>query len=219
MAVDTSGNIYVADTVNDKILKFLADGTPVDAWNTAVNVPGQFSGPEGVSVDGNGNVYVADTGNDRIKKFSADGTLLATWGTPGTAAGKFSSPVDMAVDTFGNVYVADFGNDLIQKFFPSPRMDITVGGSGSGTVTSSPAGISCTSPQTCTSLFFPGAIVTLTADSYERHVTVMGRQLLCLYRADLPGHHEQLENLFSLLWSLVSSKPGDCNGNGIVSII
>ena len=76
VAVDGSGNVYVADTDNYRIQKFSSDGTFLTTWGSSGSGDGQFYYPYGVAVDGSGNVYVADTGNNRIQKFSPDGTFL-----------------------------------------------------------------------------------------------------------------------------------------------
>ena len=81
VAVDGSGNVYVADYYNDRIQKFLSDGTYVTQWGSKGSSNGQFSSPYGVAVDGSGNVYVADTFNNRIQKFLSDGTYVTQWVT------------------------------------------------------------------------------------------------------------------------------------------
>lgn len=69
LAVDSLGNVYVADTGNHRIQKFDASGNFLAKWGSEGNGDGQFSNPAGVAVDSLGNVYVADTGNHRIQKF------------------------------------------------------------------------------------------------------------------------------------------------------
>ncbi len=116
VAVDNQGNVYVADTLNDRLQKFTITGTFLAKWGTPGTGDGQFNDPEGVAVDKAGNVYVADTGHDRIQKFTITGTFLAKWGSFGSGNGQFNSPRGLAVDSAGNIYVADMGNDRIQKF-------------------------------------------------------------------------------------------------------
>jgi predicted DNA-binding antitoxin AbrB/MazE fold protein len=116
VAVDTSGNVYVADTDNHRIQKFTSDGTFLTKWGARGFVDGQFDSPYGVAVDASGNVYVADTFNHRIQKFTSDGKFLTTWGSCCSGDGQFWLPRAVAVDTSGNVYVADSGNSRIQKF-------------------------------------------------------------------------------------------------------
>jgi DNA-binding beta-propeller fold protein YncE len=116
IAVDSAGNVYVADTGNDRIQKFDAIGTYLTQWDGSEGDGGRFSQPKGIAVDSKGNVYVADTSNNRIQKFDADGTHVTHWGEYGVGDGEFSSPMDIAVDGAGNVYVADTFNNRIQKF-------------------------------------------------------------------------------------------------------
>ena len=117
VAVDRSGNVYVADTGNNRIQKFSPWGWFLTKWGSEGSGDGQFENPSGVAVDGSGNVYVADTDNHRIQKFSSDGVFLTKWGgSKGSGDGQFDYPRGIAVDGNGNVYVADTGNHRIQKF-------------------------------------------------------------------------------------------------------
>ena len=67
VAVDGAGNLYVADTKNQRIQKLSPDGEPLAQWGSAGSAPGQFRNPSGVAVDGAGNLYVADTENNRVQ--------------------------------------------------------------------------------------------------------------------------------------------------------
>jgi DNA-binding beta-propeller fold protein YncE len=116
VAVDSAGNVYVADAYNNRIQKFSNTGTFLTKWGTLGSGDGQFNSPYGVAVDTAGNVYVSDKGNNRIQKFSGTGTFLTKWGTSGTGDGQFDNPSGMALDSSGNVYVADWINQRIQKF-------------------------------------------------------------------------------------------------------
>ena len=116
MAVDASGNVYVADYGNHRVQKFTSTGAYVAQWGTHGSGNGQFNGPEGVAVDAGGNVYVADFGNNRIQKFTGTGVYLTQWGSFGSGAGQLNCPLGVAVDASGNVYVADNLNGRIQKF-------------------------------------------------------------------------------------------------------
>ncbi len=118
VAIDGSGNIYVADSGNSLIRKI--SGGLV---STFAGSGGQLDSPEGVAVDGSGNVYVADSGNDVVRKITAGGTistLAGEVGNPGYADGaagsaQFNNPTNVAVDGLGNVYVSDLGNSVVRK--------------------------------------------------------------------------------------------------------
>jgi sugar lactone lactonase YvrE len=129
LTVDTSGNVYVADTGNSTIRKVTPGGTVSTLAGQAGN-PGnadgssaQFYNPQGVAVDASGNVYVADTGNHTIRKITAGGlcsTLAGLAGTFGTFDGtnsgaRFNCPSGITVDGSGNVYVSDYNNNTIRK--------------------------------------------------------------------------------------------------------
>ena len=107
VAVDSSGNVYVADSNNYRIEKFDSNGTFLAKWGSNGSGDGQFKYPDGVAVDSSGNVYVADTNNYRIEKFDSNGTFLTKWGSIGSGDGQFKDPYGVAVDSSGNVYVAD----------------------------------------------------------------------------------------------------------------
>jgi len=118
VAVDSYGNVYVADTYNHRIQKFSSSGTFITKWGSQGTGDGQFYSPSGVAVDSSGNLYVADTKNHRIQKFNSNGTFITKWGSKGTGDGQFNNPYGVAIDSSGNVYVADSENNRIQKFRP-----------------------------------------------------------------------------------------------------
>jgi DNA-binding beta-propeller fold protein YncE len=111
VAVDATGNIYVADSDNNVIRELFPLPSTAGATTPALTGPA-FSNPTGVAVDtftGSGNIYVADSGHNAIQVIS--GTTVTTM-SPGTT---FSSPFGVAVDAGGNVYVADTFNNLVKK--------------------------------------------------------------------------------------------------------
>ncbi len=116
VAVDGDGNVYVADTYNNRVQKFTSTGAYLTQWGTFGSGNGQFYYPYGVTVDGDGDVYVADLYNHRVQKFTSTGAYVTQWGTQGTGNGQFDAPGGVAVDGDGNVYVTDRGNSRVQKF-------------------------------------------------------------------------------------------------------
>ncbi|SET06446.1 S-layer homology domain-containing protein [Paenibacillus sp. NFR01] len=159
IAVDSTGNVYVADTSNNKI-KELSGGV----W-TDITGEETFNKPSDIAVDQAGNLYVTDTGNGKIKMLPKGGTWkdlniggfevpygiavdeagnvyvsdsglnkikkwsVESW-TDITGSGGLSSPKGIAVDKDGNIYVADAGNKKLKKLVGSSWADITPGGMG-----------------------------------------------------------------------------------------
>ena len=129
VALDTDGNIYVADALNHAIRKITPSGEVTtfagDGMIGSDDGPGtvaSFNFPSAVAVDADGNVYVTDTNNHSIRKITPSGevTTLAGNGTDGAqdgtgATATFSSPFGVMVDATGNLYIADRGNHTIRK--------------------------------------------------------------------------------------------------------
>ncbi len=116
VAVDSSGNVYVADSQNNRVQKFSPSGVFITQWGSQGTGDGQFNMTGGIAVDSSGNVYVCDTRGDRIEKFTSDGKFVTQWGSTGSENGQFHAPEGIAVDKSGNVYVVDLNNYRIQKF-------------------------------------------------------------------------------------------------------
>jgi sugar lactone lactonase YvrE len=164
VAVDASGNVYVADTQNGTIRKV----TPVGVVTTLAGSPGvqgssdgtgpgaSFNRPEGVAVDAAGNVYVADFLNDTIRKITPAGVVTTLAGSPGVQgsgdgtgpSARFNGPFGLAVDSSGNLYVGDMGNDTIRKVTPAGAVSTLAGSPGlSGSSDGAGQGASFNSPQ------------------------------------------------------------------------
>ena len=134
VAVDGSGNVFVADSANNVVKKIpYSDGS----YGTPVTLATGFDAPTGVAVDERGNVFVADSGNYVVKEIPYSG---GSYGTPVILATGFNGRTSLAVDGIGNVFVADIGTNLVKEI-------PCIGGSYSGaTVTlasgfSSPSGV------------------------------------------------------------------------------
>jgi sugar lactone lactonase YvrE len=116
MAVDAAGNIYVADTGNNRIEKFNSAGVYQSQWGTLGSGPGQLNFPVGVAVDLSGNILVANSNNERIDVFTSGGTFLSSIGSFGIGAGQLYGPWDLAIDGAGNLFVSEYFNNRVQKF-------------------------------------------------------------------------------------------------------
>jgi tripartite motif-containing protein 71 len=142
VTVDSSGNVYVADTNNHRIQKFDSSGNHLMNWGSPGSLDGQFIQPKGVAVDNSGNIFVADTGNNRVQKFTSSTSTWSSLGTQGTGNGQFASPQGVAVDSAGNIFVADTGNNRWQAYDSSFHVWNSWGSGGSGIGQfSSPQGI------------------------------------------------------------------------------
>jgi tripartite motif-containing protein 71 len=115
-AIAPDGDVYVADTGNDRVVELSSTGSVLEIWGAKGTADGRFKGPVGVAVDGAGNVYVLDNENDRVQEFDSSGRFLTKWGVRGDGVGEFSEPAAIAVDCAGDVYVADTNNNRIQRF-------------------------------------------------------------------------------------------------------
>ncbi|HKO45485.1 MAG TPA: PxKF domain-containing protein [Pyrinomonadaceae bacterium] len=132
IAVDSSGNIYVADLGANVVRKFSSTGTSLGTIGSGGSGDGQFATPIGLAIDSSDNLYVADSANNRIQKFNSAGTFVTKWGTSGTGNGEFSGPTGVDVDDAGTVYVADTGNNRVQLFSNTGTFIEVCGSAGSG---------------------------------------------------------------------------------------
>lgn len=143
VAGNSTGSIFVADQVDNRIRKISAEGevstlAGITSAGFKDGLPGdaRFDGPSGIAVDQVGIIYISDQNNHSIRKISPSGQVITFAGSPkaGTKDGKgveaaFKFPAGICVDAKGFVYVADRGNNLIRVI--SPEGDVsTLAGSG-----------------------------------------------------------------------------------------
>ncbi len=141
--VDNSGNIYIADQVNNRIQKWAPGattgvtvaGSPIGTSGTADSL---LYSPTGVYVDNSGNIYVADFANSRIQMFRPGVRAAVTVagsasGTSGSADSLLDYPIAVFLDGSGNLFVSDYDNNRVQKFAPGSKTGVTV---ANGTATS-----------------------------------------------------------------------------------
>jgi sugar lactone lactonase YvrE len=114
VAVDGSGNVYVADTYNNAVKEILAVGGSIPANPTISTLGSGFNTPGGVAVDGSGNVYVADSFNSAVKEILAVGGSIPPSPTIRTLGSGFTLPHGVTVDGSGNVYVADINTGVYE---------------------------------------------------------------------------------------------------------
>jgi sugar lactone lactonase YvrE len=146
VAVDGQGNVYIADTRNQRVRKVNSSGTITTfaGGGPGINGPSGratdafLNNPTGVAVDGQGNVYIADS--YRVYQVTPGGTLTLFAGTGGNgfsgdggpATAAEVQPYGLAVDRQGNLYIADNGNRRVRKVNPAGTITTIAGNGTSG---------------------------------------------------------------------------------------
>ena len=168
VALDSAGNLYIADSNNHRIRKVTPGGTISTYAGTGTE---GFSGdggpataahldrPDGVALDSAGNLYIADLGNSRIRKVTPGGTIstyagnggYGFWGDGGPATAAQLRPRGMALDPAGNLYIADFGNSRVRKVTPGGTISTYAG-------TGTPGFAGDGGPATAAQLSFPQGV-------------------------------------------------------------
>ncbi len=105
VAVDKEGNVYVTDTLNNRIEIFDADGKFISAFGKSGDGPGHFARPKGIAIDRDGHIWVVDAVQQRVQVFDTEGRLLIYLGQPGNWPGQFSAPYDIAINPKSNLVV------------------------------------------------------------------------------------------------------------------
>jgi sugar lactone lactonase YvrE len=204
IAVDSIGNLYIADYANDRIRKvtastgiistFAGNGTIGYSGNGGLAINAELNRPSGLTLDGAGNLYFADTFNNVIRKVAASSGVITAVAGNAFGAGQFYGgysgdggsatsaelyrPEDVAVDTAGNLYIADTYNQVIRKVTASNGIIGTLAGNGSNCSAASGDG----GPASSAGLCYPPAVSVdgagnlYIADNFQRvrEVTVAG---------------------------------------------
>jgi len=155
VAVDSKGNVYVADAFNDLIREISGGNVSTLAGNQTLGylngpaLSAEFYAPSGGAFDSQGNLYVADFGNNVIRKVTPAG-VVSTYAGTGTAGYRngavdsanlksstdslalFNNPQGVAVDAAGDVFVADRGNNVIREILPTGRTKTIAGNAVKG---------------------------------------------------------------------------------------
>jgi len=117
VAVDKDGNVYVTDTLNDRVEIFDADGAFISTFGKAGDGPGYFARPKGIAVDGDGHIWVADEMQDRLQVFNREGQLLTYVGQGhGELPGQFKALVGVAIDKQNRVFTTEQYPGRLQMF-------------------------------------------------------------------------------------------------------
>jgi len=151
IAIDSQGNIYVADADNNRVRKIAPDFTISTVAGTGVNGYSGDGGPAnqaalnqpyGLAVDGNGNLYIADLGNARVREVTTDGKIQTVAGGGTTPFGKavggpainaqLAAPRNVAIDPTGALYISDFGANIVYRVSPAGVLTILAGTGADG---------------------------------------------------------------------------------------
>jgi len=139
VAVDSAGNLYIADTGHDRILKMTPAGLVTKVAGTAgvdnycsgyyssATTAVRLNGPLGVNLDSAGNLYIADTGGGCVQKMTPEGVFTRVEGLRYWDLWYRISPSGVAADSAGNLYIADNTHNLVHKVTPAGMITNTAG--------------------------------------------------------------------------------------------
>jgi DNA-binding beta-propeller fold protein YncE len=129
IAVDGSGNIYIADESDYKIRKYNPELISL-SWNDPGLTIRKLDTPAGIAFDRLGFMYVTDSANSCVVKFDRNGRQAGKWGRQGVRATELNGPTGITVDKNSDVYVADTGNSRIVKYSSTMVVKKLWGGRG-----------------------------------------------------------------------------------------
>ena len=117
VALDNDGNVYVTDTLNNRVEIFDADGNFISLFGKHGDGPGYFARPKGIAVDSDGHIWVADEMEDRLQVFNREGQLLTFIGQGhGEMPGQFKALVGVAIDKQNRVFTTEQYPGRVQMF-------------------------------------------------------------------------------------------------------
>ncbi len=132
VAVDSNGDVWVADTDNNRVEEFSSTGEYIKKFGSEGTGNGQFKQPAGIAVAANGDLWVTDSLNDRVEEFSPAGEYIKKFGSEGSGNGQFSEPRGIAIAPNGHIWVTDARNYRVEEFSSTGEYITKVGTSGSG---------------------------------------------------------------------------------------
>ncbi len=116
IALTSGGNVWVADTGNNRIQKFGPTGSLINNVSGEGTAPGKLKTPMAITVAPDNSIWVADFGNNRIEQWNSSLAFVRAVGTNGTGAGEFKNPSGIEADSTGAIWVSDLGNGRVQEF-------------------------------------------------------------------------------------------------------
>ncbi len=116
MAIDSRGDLWVADEGNSRLEEFGAAGEYLSTFGKAGSEAGQLKEPKGIAIDSKADIWVAESGNNRVQEFSPEGKSLLVFGKAGSGNGELKEPKALAIDSKGDIWVADTGNNRMEEF-------------------------------------------------------------------------------------------------------
>lgn len=128
VAVDSSADLYVADSGNHRIEKFASDGSVLAVWHGSEGHP--LRRPTGIALDSARDLYVIEASSEQVVELSSSGEFLSSFGGRGSAPGRFVRADGITVDSSGDVFVSDGALDRIQAFGPEGKLLASWGGEG-----------------------------------------------------------------------------------------
>ena len=116
VAVDGDGNLYVTDTLNNRVEIFDAEGNFISEFGKSGDGPGRFARPKGIAVDRDGHIWVVDEVQSRVQVFDREGRLLIYFGEQGPYPGQFQAAYGIAIDSKNRVIVSEQFPGRVQTF-------------------------------------------------------------------------------------------------------